>query len=58
MELKDFVKNVLIDLVNAVEETRSESCRDMSLRSNTQTGQSIEFDIAVTVEDTASKTGG
>lgn len=51
MELKEFVQNVLSDLVTAVEDTRATSIRDMYLTSNSQTGQTVEFDIAVTVED-------
>ncbi len=54
MELKDFVKNVLVDLVNAVEEARSGSERDMHLRGDNE--GDIVFDIAVTVEE--SKAGG
>ncbi len=56
MELKEFVKNVLKDLVDAVEETRRESSRDMRLDSNKDT-RTVEFDIAVTVEDATSSSG-
>lgn len=54
MEIKDFVKDVLRDLVDAVEEIRWNSPRDMHLSSNKETGQTVEFDIAVTVEDNTS----
>jgi hypothetical protein len=56
MELKEFVKNVLKDLVEAVEETRSSSARDMHLGSGKE-NRTVEFDIAVTVEDATSSTG-
>ncbi len=56
MELKDFVKNILKDLVDAVEETRQECSRDMRLDSNKDT-RTVEFDIAVTVEDATSSSG-
>ena len=56
MELKEFVKNVLKDLVDAVEEVRNESVRNMHLESNNDT-RTVEFDIAVTVEDAKSLSG-
>jgi len=56
MELKEFVKNVLKDVTEAVEEYRGESSRDMHL--DTSEGQrTVEFDIAVTVEDTIAGDG-
>jgi hypothetical protein len=57
MELKEFVKKVLVDLVDAVEEARTESTRDMKLLQNKDSGQTIEFDIAVTVEDNTAHQG-
>lgn len=56
MEIKDFVKKVLTDLVSAVEETRKESVRDMSLTDN-KDQRTIEFDIAVSVEEESSASG-
>lgn len=59
MDLKEFVKKVLIDLVQAVEETRAEAVRDMHLSDNDQ-NRTIEFDIAVSAEenlDTSGKAG-
>lgn len=56
MELKDFIKKVLADLVNSVEEVRSESHRDMHLTS-TKENRTVEFDIAVTVEDSTAGSG-
>ncbi len=55
MELKEFVKKVLTDLVQGVEEARSTSPRDMYLYS--KDNESIEFDIAVTVENTNTSSG-
>lgn len=56
MELKEFVKSVLKEVVDAVEETRKESSRDMHL-SPGKDQKSVEFDIAVTVEDSTSGSG-
>ena len=55
MELKEFVKKVLTDLVQAVEEARSPSPRDMHLFD--KENKTVEFDIAVTVEDTDKASG-
>ncbi len=56
MELKQFVKNVLKDITEAVEETRKESSRDMHLDSS-KDQRTVEFDVAVTAEDVTSATG-
>ncbi len=56
MELKEFIKSVLIDVVDAVEETRQESARDMRLYSASDQ-RTVEFDIAVTAEDASSGSG-
>ncbi len=56
MELKEFVKSVLKDIVDAVEETREESSRDMRLDAS-KNDRTVEFDIAVTVEDGTSGKG-
>jgi hypothetical protein len=56
MELKQFVKSVLKDVVDAVEETRHESSRDMHLDAG-KDHRTVEFDIAVTVENATAKTG-
>lgn len=56
MQLKDFVKSALKDVIGAVEELKQESSRDMHLDSlNDQ--RTVEFDIAVTVEDSTSASG-
>jgi hypothetical protein len=56
MQLKEFVKNALKDVVEAVEEVKGESSRDMHL-DGSKDQRTVEFDIAVTVEDTVSGTG-
>ena len=56
MELKEFIKSVLKDIVEAVEETRTESMRDMHLDSG-KDQRTVEFDIAVTVEDSTGASG-
>ena len=56
MELKDFVKNVLKDVTEAVDEYRSESSRDMHL-DNMKDQRTVEFDVAVAAEDFTSATG-
>ena len=56
MELKQFVTSVLKDVVDAVEETRRESSRDMYLKSS-KDERTVEFDIAVMVEDAISSNG-
>lgn len=57
MELKDFVKNVLIQLDQAVDESRALTKRDIRFIGNTQ-NRAVEFDIAVTVESASEKGGG
>ncbi len=56
MDLKEFVKNVLKDTIDAVEEIRKESSRDMYLVGGSDE-RTIEFDIAVTAEDSTSGSG-
>ena len=56
MEIKEFVKSVLRDIVDAVEEVRHESSRDMHLKSG-KDERTVEFDIAVTVEDSTASAG-
>lgn len=56
MNLKEFVKNVLLDLDNAVEEARIQMKRDVHF-AETGDKRTVEFDIAVTVEDTDTRTG-
>jgi len=56
MNIQEFVKNVLVDIDKAVEEARKESRRDISF-SNTKDQRTVEFDIAVAVEENNSVSG-
>lgn len=56
MELKEFIKEVLKDITEAVEESRTSSMRDMHL-DNLKDQRTVEFDVAVTAEDMTSATG-
>ena len=56
MELKEFIKSALKDIVDAVEEIRKDSSRDMYLTTGKEQ-RTVEFDIAVTIEDSSSGTG-
>jgi len=57
MNLKEFTQQVIRDVTQAVEEVRSSSKRDMRLGANND-NRTIEFDIAVTVEEGTGKQGG
>lgn len=50
MELKDFIKKVLIDLDNAVIEASRESNNNITFSDN-KDRRTVEFDIAVTTEE-------
>lgn len=56
MNLQEFVKNVLTEINAAVDAARQETSRDIKFadKENTRT---IEFDIAVSAEETDSKKG-
>lgn len=56
MNLQEFVKNVLVDIDRAVEEARKETRRDISF-SKTDDRRTVEFDIAVSAEETDAKSG-
>ena len=56
MELKEFVNKVILNIVNAVDEAREKSVRNISLRSS-KDNRTIEFDVAVSVENTDRKEG-
>lgn len=56
MELKQFVKSVIKDVISGVEEAKTEAGRVVRL-DNLKEQRTIEFDIAVTVEDATSATG-
>jgi len=56
MNIKEFVKNILIDVDKAVEEARKETQRDISF-SHTNDQRTVEFDIAVAVEENDRSSG-
>jgi len=59
MDLKDFVKKVIIDLDQAVSEANQETRREIRFKGVKEHRTAVEFDVAVTVETTASaETGG
>ncbi len=57
MELKEFIKNVLNDIIEGVEEVRSSSIRDLRVQGD-KDKSAIEFEVAVTVESTESASKG
>jgi hypothetical protein len=50
MELKEFVKKVIIDLDSAISEANEETNREVRFKGVKQTRTALEFDVAVTVE--------
>ena len=56
MNLKDFVKDVIVSIDNAVEDARGETKRDVHL-SDTKESRTVEFDVAVSVEESDTKSG-
>ena len=59
MELKEFVKKVIIDLDTAITEANLETKRDIRFRGVKNERTALEFDVAVTVENSsAEKAGG
>ena len=58
MELKEFVKNILIEIDEAISEARKQTDRDISFSSGKDGKRTVEFDIAVTVESENEKGGG
>lgn len=56
MELKDFVKKVLVDLDSAVSEARGEMQRNVHF-SDGKEQRTVEFDIAVSIEEVDQKSG-
>lgn len=59
MELKEFVKKVIIDLDEAVSEANSETKREVRFKGVKEQRTALEFDVAITVESTDSgKAGG
>ncbi len=58
MELKDFVKKVIMDLDQAVTEANAETKREVRFKGVKEYRTALEFDVAVTVESTNSGGGG
>lgn len=56
MNLQEFVKDVLVSLDKAVDEARAEMKRDVHF-SDTAEQRTVEFDIAVSAEETDTKNG-
>jgi hypothetical protein len=56
MDLKDFVKSVLVDINEGVDEARDVTSRDIRFAGNSSK-RTIEFDVAVSVEKSDSATG-
>jgi hypothetical protein len=57
MELKDFVKKVIIDLDQAIFEANTETHREIRFKGVRETRTALEFDVAVTVESVDSAVG-
>ncbi len=57
MELKEFIKKVIADTVEAVDESSASASRNIVLASKSDK-RTIEFDVAVTVEETTTAQGG
>jgi hypothetical protein len=58
MELKEFVKKVIIDLDEAVSEANDQASREVRFKGVKEHRTALEFDVAVTVESTGSSSGG
>ncbi|MFN4181077.1 MAG: hypothetical protein ACK4FA_00055 [Candidatus Paceibacteria bacterium] len=56
MELKDFIKKVISDAIESVDEISHLSSRNVGLASRTDR-RTIEFDVAVSAEETTSVNG-
>lgn len=56
MNLKSFVKRAIVDIVGAVEEAEKESGREIHFP--TKEGENIQFDVAVTAEDSGKADAG
>lgn len=58
MELKDFVKKVIVDLDAAISEANLETKRNVMFKGVKETRTALEFDVAVTVESVDGTKGG
>ncbi len=54
MDLKDFVKNVIMDLDGAITEANQGTKREIRFKGVKEQRTAVEFDVAVTVESTES----
>src|SRR5260221_10212895 len=57
MDLKDFVKKVVVDLDQAVSEAAAEMVRDIRFMGDKGSQQVIKFDIAISADKTDTKAG-
>lgn len=60
MELKEFVKKVILDLDQAISEANAETKREVRFKGVKEHRTALEFDVAITVEssDSAKGNGG
>ncbi|OGW84820.1 MAG: hypothetical protein A3A81_07975 [Omnitrophica bacterium RIFCSPLOWO2_01_FULL_45_10b] len=58
MELKEFVKKVIVDLDEAISEANAETRREIRFKGVKEQRTALEFDVAVTVESSNETTGG
>ncbi|HSX04715.1 MAG TPA: hypothetical protein VLG76_08315 [Rhabdochlamydiaceae bacterium] len=56
MELKNFIKHSLVEIISGVKEASSEIGRHISFVR--KDAENVQFDIAVTIEDSKGKEGG
>jgi hypothetical protein len=56
MELKEFVKDAILQLDSAIDEANNQTKREVRFKSS-DNRRTLEFDVAVTVEDKSSKGG-
>ncbi len=56
MNIEEFVQNVLVSIDKAVDTARNQMNRDINF-ADTKDQRTVEFDIAVSVEETDSKSG-
>ena len=59
MEIKDFVKSILLQIDSAITDASKESHGDIMMYSSSSNGkQNVEFDIAVKTEESSGKDKG
>ena len=57
MELKEFIKKSLVDIIQGVQESTNESGKRINLSADNRSARMVEFDIAVSVENIDAKEG-